>query len=112
MADRARRPRPPLLRGQGRGDPATFAGTTRDSGVRGNDGIPRGRFRALLDPSARVLAKAIVVSLALHLTIVALPQPTVSAPEAMPILSATITEMPPPPAPVKLPPVKRKAKPA
>jgi uncharacterized protein DUF3108 len=72
-----------------------------------------GRFRSLIDRSSRVLATAVVVSLAAHLMVAALPQPTMSSPEAMPVLSATITEMPPPPAPppAERPALKRKAKP-
>src|SRR5947207_12323087 len=106
MADRARRP------GES-GDPATFPRMALDSRGRGNDGIAPGRLRRFFEPSSRVLAMTVVVSLAAHLTIAALPQPTVSAPEAMPVLSATITEMPPPPTPpVARPVVKRKAKPS
>jgi len=47
-----------------------------------------------------VLAGALVASLLAHLIVAALPQPPAVAPEPLPMLSATITEMPPPPAPV------------
>jgi hypothetical protein len=60
-----------------------------------------------------VLAGALVASLLAHLIVAALPQPPAVAPEAPPMLSATITEMPPPPAPVaKRATPKRKPRPA
>ena len=58
------------------------------------------------------LAGALVASLLAHLIVAALPQPPAAAPEPLPMLSATITEMPPPPAPVAKPATpKRKPKP-
>jgi hypothetical protein len=60
----------------------------------------------------RVLGAALVASLIAHLFVAALPQPPIAEPEALPMLSATITEMPPPPAPVAKPATpKRKPKP-
>jgi uncharacterized protein DUF3108 len=73
-----------------------------------------GRFRGLLDRSSRVLATAVVASLAAHLFVAALPQPTMRESQPLPVLSATITEMPPPPTPAqppKRPAVKHKLKP-
>jgi hypothetical protein len=59
-----------------------------------------------------VLGAALVASLVAHLIVAALPQPPAVAPEPLPMLSATITEMPPPPAPVaKRATPKRKPKP-
>jgi len=59
-----------------------------------------------------VLAGALVASLLAHLIVAALPQPPAVGPEPLPMLSATITEMPPPPAPVaKRATPKRKPKP-
>jgi len=59
-----------------------------------------------------VLAGALIASLLAHLIIAALPQPSAAASEPLPMLSATLTEMPPPPAPVaKLATPKRKPKP-
>jgi hypothetical protein len=59
-----------------------------------------------------VLGAALLASLLAHLIIAALPQPSAAAPEPLPMLSATITEMPPPPAPVvKRATPKRKPKP-
>lgn len=60
---------------------------------------------------ARVLAAAAAASVLIHLVVAALPGPSVRAPEAPPMLSATITEMPPPPAPEPAPPKKRTVKP-
>src|SRR5258706_15774180 len=59
-----------------------------------------------------VLAGALIASLLAHLIIAALPQPPAVAPEPLPMLSATVTAMPPPPAPVAKPATpKRKPKP-
>src|SRR6266700_1277055 len=59
-----------------------------------------------------VLGGALTASLLAHLIIAALPQPSATVPEPLPMLSATLTEMPPPPAPVaKLATPKRKPKP-
>ena len=41
-----------------------------------------------------VLVGALVASLLAHLIVAALPQPPRAEPEALPMLSATITEMP------------------
>ncbi len=61
----------------------------------------------------RVLGAALAASLLAHLIAAALLQPPAVAPEPLPMLAATITEMPPPPAPVVAhPPPKRKPKPA
>jgi Protein of unknown function (DUF3108) len=72
------------------------------------------RLRRLFDRPGRTLGAAVVVSLAAHLILAALPAPPLAAPEAPVLLSATITEMPPPPAPPAKPPAphKRKPKPA
>ena len=60
----------------------------------------------------RVLGAALVASLLAHLIVAALPHPPRTEPEALPMLSATITEMPPPPAPVAKPATpKRKPRP-
>jgi uncharacterized protein DUF3108 len=72
------------------------------------------RLRRLFDRPGRTLGAAVVVSLAAHLILAALPAPPLAAPEAPVLLSATLTEMPPPPAPPSNPPAphKRKPKPA
>ncbi len=69
------------------------------------------RFRRLLEHRSGALAAALTVSLLAHLILASLLEPPMGGPEPLPILSATITEMPPPPAPVKAPAVKRKPKP-
>ncbi len=99
--DNVRRPRES-------GDPATSAATTPYSRLRGNEGLTR-RSRLLARPD-RVLATAVVASLAAHLFLVALPAPPLATTPAPILLSATITEMPPPPAPPPkaAPPHKRK----
>jgi hypothetical protein len=59
----------------------------------------------------RVLGAALAASLLAHLIAAALLQPPAVAPESLPMLEATIAEMPPPPAPVvKYAPPKRKPK--
>jgi uncharacterized protein DUF3108 len=71
------------------------------------------RLRRLRGHPRRVLGVALAVSVLAHLIAVALPDPRPVAPEPLPMLAATITEMPPPPAPVvKHAPRKRKPKPA
>jgi len=70
------------------------------------------RLRRLLHRPSGVLAAAVAISLLAHLLIASLPRPPVSEPEALPMLSATITEMPPPPSPAPAQPaLKRKPKP-
>jgi hypothetical protein len=64
-------------------------------------------FGRLIDRSHRVLGVAIAASLLAHLVAVALPGPSTAEPEALPMLTATITEMPPPPALVAKPAARR-----
>ena len=85
----------------------------RPEPVDGRRRASRSWFDKLAASGPRVLGAAIVVSLLAHLIVASLPQPPMSGPEPLPMLSATITEMPPPPTPtVKHPTLKRKARPA
>ncbi len=64
--------------------------------------------------SLRGLGAAAAASVAVHLLVAAVPGPSVRSPEAPPMLSATITEMPPPPTPAPpapAPPKQRTVKP-
>ena len=68
-------------------------------------------FRWLREHPIRVLAAAAALSLVAHLIVATLPGPAPAGPEPVPMLSATITEMPPPPLPPpKAEPVKPKPK--
>jgi hypothetical protein len=60
---------------------------------------------------SRVLGAAAAASVLFHVVVAALPGPSVGSPEAPPMLSATITEMPPPPPPAPAPPKQRTIKP-
>jgi hypothetical protein len=70
------------------------------------------RFRRFFERPTRVLAAAVAVSSVAHLVVVTLPGPALAGAEPVTMLSATITEMPPPPAPAppKAPPVKHRSK--
>ena len=69
-----------------------------------------GALFRILDRPGPTLAAALVVSLGAHLILAALPAPPLAAPAAPVLLSATITEMPPPPAPPPAkPPPKHRA---
>lgn len=68
-------------------------------------------FRRFLEHPIRVLAAAAVLSIVAHLIVASLPGPALAGPEPVTMLSATITEMPPPPLPPpKAAPVKPKPK--
>ena len=73
------------------------------------------RIRWFFGRPSRVLAATAGVSLLAHAIIASLPGPLLAGPEPVPMLSATITEMPPPPAPppkaTPKPKPKRVAKP-
>jgi len=74
----------------------------------------RGESRWPVTRNARragaTLAAAVAVSLGVHLILAALPAPPLAPSEAPVLLSATIAEMPPPPAaPAKPPPAKHRA---
>jgi hypothetical protein len=71
-------------------------------------GFPR--FRGFFDRPSRVLAAAAGVSLLAHAIVASLPGPSLAASEPVTMLSATITEMPPPPAPPPKATPKPKAK--
>jgi hypothetical protein len=58
-------------------------------------------IRFLRDRPTATLATALVVSLLAHLVLAALPAPPLATTPAPTLLSATITEIPPPPAPPK-----------
>ena len=66
------------------------------------------RFRRFRERPSEALAAAAIVSLAAHVIIGALPGPPVRGPEPVTMLSATITEMPPPPVPIATPPAARR----
>jgi hypothetical protein len=63
--------------------------------------------RRLLRRPARMLGVAIAVSLLVHLVVVSLPSPPLHAPEPVALLSATLTEMPPPPLPLPAQPMAK-----
>jgi hypothetical protein len=70
-------------------------------------------LRSLTVSRYRVLGLTIMASLLAHLVVLALPRPPAAEPESPPMLSATITEMPPPPALVAKPTLrKHKPRPA
>ena len=68
------------------------------------------RFRGHFQRPSRILAAAAGASLLAHAIIASLPGPTLAGPEPVTMLSATITEMPPPPAPPPKDAPKPKAK--
>ena len=63
--------------------------------LRGNDEMTVAPLRWIRAHPGRVLGAALVASLIAHLFVAALPQPPIAEPEPLPMLSATITEMPP-----------------
>jgi hypothetical protein len=64
-------------------------------------------LRRLLRTPLRVLGAAIAVSLLVHLIVVSLPSPPLSGPEPVALLSATLTDMPPPPLPLAAEPIAK-----